>query len=96
MFSLSVAFVLLAARFASTVLAVDVNYVFDIANDVVSPDGFERTGVIVNGAFPGTLIQANKDDVLHITTNNLLGDPEMRWVVFSASDPVLIGLIGRV
>ncbi|KAF8903804.1 laccase 17 [Mucidula mucida] len=78
MFSLTVAFVLLASRLASLAWAADVNYVFDVANDVVAPDGFQRAGVIVNGIYPGTLIQANKDDVLHITTNNLLTDPTMR------------------
>ncbi|KAF9008088.1 laccase [Hymenopellis radicata] len=79
MFSLSVAFVLLASRLASLAWAADVNYVLDVANDVVAPDGFQRAAVIVNGIYPGTLIQANKDDVLHITTNNLLTDPTMRY-----------------
>ncbi|KAF8918129.1 laccase [Mucidula mucida] len=78
MFSLSLPFVLLAARLVSLARAADVNFTFDIANDVVAPDGFERVGVINNGIFPGTLIQANKDDVLHIQTNNLLTDPTMR------------------
>ncbi|KAF9010407.1 laccase [Hymenopellis radicata] len=78
MFSLSAAFVLLASRLASLAWAADVNYVFDVANDVVAPDGFQRAAVIVNGIYPGTLIQANKDDILHITTNNLLTDPTMR------------------
>nr|AFA35114.1 laccase [Flammulina velutipes] len=74
----SQAFALLLLSRVSWVAADDVNYTFDIANDVVAPDGFNRAGVIVNGIFPGTLIQANKDDVLHITTNNILTDPNMR------------------
>ena len=75
----SQAFALLLLSRVSWVAADDVNYTFDIANDVVAPDGFNRAGVIVNGIFPGTLIQANKDDVLHITTNNILTDPNMRY-----------------
>lgn len=56
----------------------DVNIVFNLANSVVAPDGFSRAGVIVNGVFPGTLIQANKNDVLHITVNDQLTNPNMR------------------
>ncbi|KAG6856312.1 hypothetical protein H0H87_005591 [Tephrocybe sp. NHM501043] len=58
--------------------AADVNYKFDIANTQVAPDGFKRTGVLVNGVFPGTLIQAQKDDTLHITVNDQLTDIAMR------------------
>ncbi|KAF8074135.1 laccase [Lyophyllum atratum] len=71
----------LLASFPPLFLAVhgaDVNYNFDVANSVVAPDGFQRTGVIVNGAFPGTLIQAQKTDTLHITVNNQLTNANMR------------------
>ncbi|KAF5327067.1 hypothetical protein D9619_004662 [Psilocybe cf. subviscida] len=59
-------------------LAANVSYVFNLQNSVVAPDGFSRAGVIVNGVFPGTLIQANKDDTLHITVNDALTNPNMR------------------
>ncbi|KAG5634995.1 hypothetical protein H0H81_012778 [Sphagnurus paluster] len=62
----------------STVYGADVNYVFNLDNSVVSPDGFSRPGVIINGIYPGTLVQANKDDTLHITVNNKLTNPTMR------------------
>nr|AHD24913.1 putative laccase 9 [Flammulina velutipes] len=78
MFSLGISSILLLLSRVSWVAADDVNFILDIANDVVAPDGFDRAGVIVNGIFPGTIIQANKDDVLHITANNLLTDPTMR------------------
>lgn len=81
MFSLGVSSILLLLSRVSWVAADDVNFTLDIANDVVAPDGFDRAGVIVNGIFPGTIIQANKDDVLHITANNLLTDPTMRFVI---------------
>ena len=60
------------------VKAADVNIVFNLDNSQVAPDGFTRAGVIVNGIFPGTLIQANKSDVLHIAVNDALTDPTMR------------------
>ncbi|KAG6906633.1 hypothetical protein DXG01_012849 [Tephrocybe rancida] len=56
----------------------DVNYNFNIVNGPISPDGFTRTGILVNGAFPGTLIQAQKTDTLHITVNDQLTDITMR------------------
>jgi len=43
-----------------------------------SADGFNRPGVVVNGVFPGTLIQANKDDTLHVNVQNFLTNPTMR------------------
>jgi len=69
---------LLAVFFVASTSAADVNYVFNVDNAIVTPDGFSRPGVIVNGIYPGTLIQASKNDVLHITTNNNLTDNTMR------------------
>lgn len=62
----------------SSANAADVDIVFNLDNSQVAPDGFTRAGVIVNGVFPGTLIQANKSDVLHITVNDALTNPTMR------------------
>lgn len=64
--------------FLSSTNAADVDIVFNLDNSQVAPDGFTRAGVIVNGIFPGTLIQANKSDVLHITVNDALTNPTMR------------------
>ncbi|THU79873.1 laccase [Dendrothele bispora CBS 962.96] len=75
---LSASYLLLALALPALSFAADVNFEFNIENSVVSPDGFERVGVIVNGIVPGTLIQASKNDVLHIKTNNNLTDPTMR------------------
>jgi iron transport multicopper oxidase len=58
--------------------AANVNYNFNIVNANIAPDGFSRAGVLVNGAFPGTLVQAQKTDTLHITVNNQLTNPNMR------------------
>ncbi|KAH6912620.1 laccase 16 [Coprinopsis sp. MPI-PUGE-AT-0042] len=62
----------------TSALAADVHYTFNIVNANLAPDGFSRPTVVVNGQFPGTLIQANKDDVLHITVNNQLTNAQMR------------------
>lgn len=43
-----------------------VNYNFDVGNAVLSPDGFPRSTVVVNGQYPGTLIRANKGDTLQV------------------------------
>jgi iron transport multicopper oxidase len=79
MVSLSSSFKLLAQlALFSTAFAADVNYVFDIVNANIAPDGFSRPAVLVNGAFPGTLIEATPEDTLHITVNNQLTNPLMR------------------
>ncbi|TFK37385.1 laccase-4 [Crucibulum laeve] len=68
----------LLTLFCRLVLAADVNYQFNVVNANIFPDGFTRSAVLVNGAFPGTLIQAQKTDTLHITVNDQLTDPSMR------------------
>lgn len=70
--------VCITALASRTVRAADVNYNFNIVNANVSPDGFSRVGVLVNGVFPGTLIQAQKSDTLHITVKNQLTNASMR------------------
>lgn len=78
-FQRQLAFLLLGLLTAKQTAAADVNYVFNIVNGPIAPDGFTRTGVLVNSVFPGTLIQANKDDTLHIAVNDQLTDPTMRY-----------------
>ncbi|KAK0202637.1 laccase [Desarmillaria ectypa] len=83
MFSFTAPFLLLLTHI-TLALAADVNINFDIANSVVAPDGFDRAGVIVNGVFPGSLIQAHKDDVLHITTQQLSYRPHYEAQLFNS------------
>ncbi|KAH6912909.1 laccase 17 [Coprinopsis sp. MPI-PUGE-AT-0042] len=79
MVALSSSFRLLALfTLFSTAIAADVSYTFNIVNANLAPDGFTRPTVAVNGQFPGTLIQANSGDTLHITVNNQLTNPNMR------------------
>ncbi|KAG5651439.1 hypothetical protein H0H81_008643 [Sphagnurus paluster] len=73
----------------SAVHAVDINYNFNLVNAPIAPDGFSRSGVLVNGVFPGTLIQASKNDVLHVTVNNQLTDSTMRRAALPSTGMVL-------
>ncbi|KAF7424252.1 laccase [Pleurotus ostreatus] len=70
----------LAALVASLpfVLAATKKLDFHIRNDVVSPDGFERRAITVNGIFPGTPVILQKNDKVQINTINELTDPGMR------------------
>jgi len=58
--------------------AADVNFQFNIVNADTAPDGFTRNAILVNNQNPGTLIQANKNDVLHINVSVQLTNPAMR------------------
>lgn len=39
-----------------------VSYVFNVTRGVLSPDGYQQSMILVNGAFPGPLIEANWGD----------------------------------
>lgn len=49
-------FAILAALAASPALGATVDYDFQISNVNLSPDGFQRSVVAVNGLIPGTLV----------------------------------------
>jgi len=46
------------------------SYTFSIATGTISPDGVERDTILINGAFPGPLIEANWGDMIQVTVNN--------------------------
>ncbi|PPQ76880.1 hypothetical protein CVT25_008628 [Psilocybe cyanescens] len=64
----------LALIFAKLLLGAHVN-----VNASIAPDGFSRSTVLINGVFPGSLIQVQKDDTLRISVNNKLTDSAMRY-----------------
>jgi iron transport multicopper oxidase len=64
-----------SARLAA---AAFVDTTFNIVNARISPDGFPRDAALVNGVFPGTVIYANKGDILRNTINNQLTNPNIR------------------
>lgn len=39
-----------------------VSYVFNVTRGLLSPDGYQKSMILVNGAFPGPLIEANWGD----------------------------------
>jgi FtsP/CotA-like multicopper oxidase with cupredoxin domain len=50
------------------------HYDFSVSNQVIAPDGVQKNGLVVNGAFPGPLIEANWGDWIEITVTNNLPD----------------------
>ena len=51
-------------------------YDFTVSRGVIAPDGYERDVLLVNGAFPGPLIEANWGDVIQVTVHNNISGPE--------------------
>ncbi|PVH69665.1 multicopper oxidase [Cadophora sp. DSE1049] len=47
-------------------------YNFIITNTNIAPDGFERPGMVINGQYPGPLVEANWGDILRINVFNNL------------------------
>lgn len=72
---LSLSLLALSARSVSAAFA---DYTLNIVNARISPDGFARDASLVNGVFPGTVIFANKGDVIRNTVVNKLTNPTMR------------------
>ncbi|OBT63540.1 hypothetical protein VE03_07037 [Pseudogymnoascus sp. 23342-1-I1] len=52
-------------------------YNFVIERGILSPDGVQKNGLLINGQFPGPTIEANWGDTFQITlTNNITGPEE--------------------
>ncbi|KAG5984556.1 hypothetical protein E4U55_004212 [Claviceps digitariae] len=52
------------------------SYDFTISRGVLSPDGYEREVILINGAFPGPLIEANWGDTIQVTVHNNISTTE--------------------
>ena len=52
------------------------NYDFTIARATISPDGVNRSVILVNNQFPGPLIEANWGDMISVRVNNQITGPE--------------------
>lgn len=52
------------------------HYYFSISRAVLSPDGVARDMILINGQFPGPLIQANWGDWVEVTVTNNIQAPE--------------------
>ncbi|KAL9083606.1 MAG: hypothetical protein Q9159_005677 [Coniocarpon cinnabarinum] len=51
-------------------------YDFDIARGTLSPDGYEKEGMLVNGQFPGPPIEACLGDMITVNVHNSIQNPE--------------------
>ncbi|KAK3944040.1 Cupredoxin [Diplogelasinospora grovesii] len=51
-------------------------YDFTVSRGVIAPDGYERPVLLVNGAFPGPMIEANWGDKIIVTVHNNITGPE--------------------
>jgi len=51
-------------------------YDFTVSRGVIAPDGYERPVLLVNGAFPGPLIEANWGDKIIVNVHNNITNPE--------------------
>ncbi|KAI3321455.1 multicopper oxidase [Xylariaceae sp. AK1471] len=52
-------------------------YDFNISRGVIAPDGYEKSVILVNGQFPGPLIEANWGDYIEVNVhNNILEEPQ--------------------
>jgi FtsP/CotA-like multicopper oxidase with cupredoxin domain len=50
------------------------HYEFTITEQTIAPDGFNRSGMVINGAFPGPTIEANWGDWIEVIVHNDLPD----------------------
>ncbi|KJZ76403.1 hypothetical protein HIM_04132 [Hirsutella minnesotensis 3608] len=51
-------------------------YDWTISRGVLAPDGYARPMLLVNGAFPGPLLEANWGDTIQVTVRNNITGPE--------------------
>lgn len=60
-------------------------YVFTVSSGTIAPDGVEKSAILINGAFPGPLIEANWGDMIEVeVTNNLTTEgTSMHWYVIT-------------
>ncbi|KAJ3090909.1 hypothetical protein HK102_002294 [Quaeritorhiza haematococci] len=64
----------------SCVLAADIHYTMDIANQVIAPAGVSRVAVTAGGSYPGMLIKGNVGDDVYVHVRNLLNNTNMEQV----------------
>lgn len=52
------------------------SYDFTVSRDYIAPDGYERSVLLINGGFPGPLIEANWGDTIQVTVHNNITEPD--------------------
>lgn len=51
-------------------------YDFTVKRGVIAPDGYQKSVILINGQFPGPLIEANWGDTIQVTLHNQITGPE--------------------
>jgi FtsP/CotA-like multicopper oxidase with cupredoxin domain len=51
-------------------------YKFTVERAVISPDGVQKEALLINGQFPGPLIEANWGDTISVTVHNNITQPD--------------------
>lgn len=51
-------------------------YDFTVSRGTIAPDGYQKSVLLVNGAFPGPTIEANWGDIIQVTLHNNITGPE--------------------
>ena len=51
-------------------------YEFTIARGIISPDGFNKSAILVNNRYPGPMIEANWGDEIEVLIHNQISSPE--------------------
>lgn len=56
-------------------------FTLNITQDLASPDGFQKPMILINGQFPGPLIEVNSGDTIRVRVNNLMANwsTSMHW-----------------
>ncbi|ERS96976.1 hypothetical protein HMPREF1624_06303 [Sporothrix schenckii ATCC 58251] len=52
------------------------SYDFTISRGTLAPDGYDKSMILINGGFPGPLIEANWGDTIQVTVHNNITGPE--------------------
>jgi FtsP/CotA-like multicopper oxidase with cupredoxin domain len=52
------------------------SYDFTVKRGMIAPDGYQKSVILINGQFPGPVIEANWGDIIQVTVHNQITGPE--------------------
>ncbi|KAH6665370.1 Cupredoxin [Halenospora varia] len=52
------------------------SYDFTVSRGQIAPDGYQKDVILINGQFPGPLIEANWGDTIQVTVHNNIHNPD--------------------
>jgi len=56
-------------------------YRFEAKRAIVTPDGYKKNAIVVNGQFPGPMIEANWGDWIEVDVVNSITGPEEGFAI---------------